>query len=82
MGQLPAEKVAPGFIFDQVGIDYAGPFYIRYGYVRKPMVVKAYMCVFVSLSVKAVHLELVSDLTSEAFIACLRQFIARRGNPV
>ena len=34
---------------------------------------------FVSLSVKAVHLEL--DLTTEAFIACLRRFVARRGKP-
>ena len=39
------------------------------------------MCVFVSLSVKAVHLELASDLTTEAFIACLRRFVARRGKP-
>ena len=39
------------------------------------------MFIFVSLAVKAVHLELVSDLTSEAFIACLRRFIARRGRP-
>ena len=35
----------------------------------------------VCLSVKAVHLELVSDLTMEAFIAALCQFIARRGYP-
>ena len=28
---------------------------------------------------QAVHLELVSDLTTEAFIACLRRFVARRG---
>ncbi len=33
------------------------------------------------MSVKSVHLEVVSDLTSAAFIACLRQFIARRGKP-
>lgn len=31
------------------------------------------------MSVKAVYSELVSDLTSEAFIACLRRFISRRG---
>ena len=37
------------------------------------------MCV--CLSVKAVHLELVSDLTTEAFIAALRRFIARQGYP-
>ena len=42
---------------------------------------KLYICVFVSLTVKAVHLEVVSDLTTEAFIACLRRFIARRGKP-
>ena len=27
------------------------------------------------------HLELVTDLTTEAFIACLRRFVARRGLP-
>ena len=39
------------------------------------------MCVFVSLSVNAVHLEPVSDLTTDAFIACLHRFIAQRGKP-
>ena len=81
LGQLPIERITPGPVFDQTGVDYAGPVYIKYGYVRKPTVVKAYVCVFVSLSVKAVHLELVSDLTSEAFIATLRRFISRRGKP-
>jgi hypothetical protein len=41
--------------------------------------IKAYICVFVSFSVKAAHLELVSDLTTEAFITSLRRFIVRRG---
>ena len=74
LGQLPIERIIPGPVFDQTGVDYAGPVYIKYGYVRKPTVIKAYVCVFVSLSVKAVHLEFVSDLTSEAFIATLRRF--------
>ncbi|GFU26835.1 integrase catalytic domain-containing protein [Trichonephila clavipes] len=30
---------------------------------------------------KAVHLEVVRDLTSKAFIACLKRFVARRGKP-
>ena len=31
---------------------------------------------------KAVHLVLVSDLTTDAFIACLHRFMARRGKPM
>ena len=81
LGQLPLERVTPGSIFDRVGVDYAGPFNVKYGSVRKPTVIKAYVCVFVSLTVKAVHLELVSDLTTDAFIASLRRFMARRGKP-
>ena len=36
-------------------------------------------CISISLTVKAVHLELFSDLTTDAFIACLRCFIAGCG---
>ena len=81
LDQLPLERVTPGSVFEKVGVDYAGPFQIKYGFVRKPTIVKAYICIFVSLSVKSVHLELVSDLTTDAFIAALRRFIARRGHP-
>ena len=79
MGQLPIERVTPGMIFEKVGIDYTG--HVKYGSLCKPTIVKAYICVFVSMTVKAVHLELVSNLTSEAFIACLRRFIACHGKP-
>ncbi|XP_043496458.1 uncharacterized protein LOC122520462 [Polistes fuscatus] len=34
---------------------------------------------FIKESTKAVHLELVNDLTTEAFLAALRRFMARRG---
>lgn len=78
MVQLPKERVTPDAVFNRVGVDYAGPILIKRGHVRKPVILKAYICVFISLSVKAVHLELVSDL---AFIACLRRFIAHRGKP-
>ncbi len=81
LGQLPPERITSGSVFDKVGIDYDGPVMIKYGYVRKPTLVKAYIYVFVSLSVKAVYLEIVTDLTSDAFIACLRRFVAKRGLP-
>ena len=66
-------------MFQYVRVDYAGPLLVKCGSVRKPILVKCYVSVFVSLSVKAIHLELVSDLTTEVFLAALCHFIARRG---
>ena len=61
MGQLPKERVVPGSVFEQVGVDYAGPLLMKLGNTRKPTTVKIYVCVFVCLApVKAVHLELVT----------------------
>ena len=79
MGQLPAERVSPDLVFSKVGLDYAGPFHIKLGNTRKPTIVKAYACLFVSLSVKAIHIEVVSDLTTATFIASVRRFVARHG---
>ena len=81
MEQLLPEHIIPDMAFEHVGLDFAGPLYLKRGSTRKPVMVKSYVCVFVSMSVKAVHLELVSDLSTKSFIACLRRFIARRGKP-
>ena len=43
MGQLPIERVTPDIVFENVGIDYAGPLYIKYGYICKPTIIKAYV---------------------------------------
>ena len=64
------------------GIDYAGPFTLKRGHTRKPVLVKAYIALFVCFSTKAVHIEIVSDLTTEAFLAALKRFVARRGLPL
>ena len=76
--QLPLQCITPDMVFENVGIDYTGPLYLKQGAVCKPTILKSYMCIFISMSVKAVHLELVSVLSAEA---CLRRFIARRGKP-
>ncbi|XP_065079415.1 uncharacterized protein LOC135702313 [Ochlerotatus camptorhynchus] len=80
MADLPSERVTPAPPFLRVGVDYCGPFYIQYPY-RKGAPIKCFVAVFVCLVVKAVHLEVVGDLTSQAFIAALRRFVARRGRP-
>ncbi|XP_071574572.1 uncharacterized protein, partial [Temnothorax nylanderi] len=81
MGDLPAQRVS-GFSrpFVTTGVDYAGPLQIRETRRRgRVHVSKGYVAVFTCFSTKAVHLELVTDLTTEAFIAALRRFTARRG---
>ena len=81
MGQLPPDRTNPAPAFATTGLDYAGPFTIKYGYTRKPVLVKAYLAIFVCFCTKAVHLEMVSDLSTPAFLAALKRFISRRGLP-
>ncbi|GFX13384.1 integrase catalytic domain-containing protein [Trichonephila clavipes] len=79
MGDLPAERVTSSSTFLNVGIDLCGPFEIKYMGQRKGTFQKIYVALFVCMTTKAVHIEFVSDLTSEALIATLKRFFARRG---
>ena len=82
MGQLHAARTTPPSPpFTTTGIDYAGPFTLKLGHTRKPVLVKAYLAIFVCFCTRAVHIEVVSDLTTEAFLAGLKRFISRRGLP-
>ena len=47
MGQLPTARLNPRDLFDDTGVDYGGPIYIKTGSVRKPIIIKAYVAVFV-----------------------------------
>ncbi|XP_055645638.1 uncharacterized protein LOC129782531 [Toxorhynchites rutilus septentrionalis] len=80
VGQLPQPRTAPSRAFTVVGVDYCGPVYTKPAH-RRAAPRKAYIAVFVCFASKAVHLELVCDLSTEAFIAALRRFIAHHGMP-
>lgn len=82
MGSLPAARVNPSPAFHVTGLDYAGPIAIRHGGARSRVLTKAYVALFVCFSTRAIHLDLVSDLTSVSFLAALRRFISRRGKPI
>lgn len=81
MGNLPSVRVREAFPFNNTGVDFCGPFYIKERKFRNRTRIKVYVCVYVCLSIKAVHLEVVSDLSTDGFLAALRRFIARRGLP-
>ncbi|XP_036145632.1 uncharacterized protein LOC118646569 [Monomorium pharaonis] len=79
MGNLPMDRVVSDHPFEKVGVDYCGPFYIKEKRYRNKNKIKVYVAVYICFATKAVHLEVVFDLTTEAFIASLRRFFARRG---
>lgn len=81
MGNLPPERLQPGFPFIKCGVDYAGPVLIINRRGRGAKTIKSYICLFVCFVTRAIHLELVSDLSSDAYLLALKRFISRRGKP-
>ena len=78
MGDLPHERLdhhtRP---FTNTAIDYFGPYNVTVGRRREIR----YGVLFVCLTVRAVHLEVAENLTSDSAIQAIRRFIARRGTP-
>lgn len=81
MADLPADRVTAARPFLGTATDFAGPFLVKSSLLRNAKAVKAYLCVFVCLATKAVHLEVVSSLSVEAFVAAFTRFVSRRGLP-
>ncbi|XP_031333915.1 uncharacterized protein LOC116163923 [Photinus pyralis] len=79
MGDLPKFRVNKIKCFTKSGVDFGGPYLVTMGKHRGSKSIKAYICLFVCLATKALHLELVTELSSDAFLAALRRFISRRG---
>ncbi|KAL7725150.1 hypothetical protein ACLKA6_018675 [Drosophila palustris] len=73
MGNLPEERMTPSRHLAHCGVDFCGP-------VKAPS--QSYIAIFVCFATKAVLIELVSDSSTDAFLASLRRMIARRGLPV
>ena len=72
-------RVTPACPFTATGLDYAGPFPVRMSKGRGSRAFKGYIALFIRFATRAIHLELVSDLTRETFIAAYRSFVSRQG---
>ena len=81
MADLPPDRVRSARPFQGVGTDFAGPFLMKSSSLRNSRILKCYLCIFVCLSTKAVHLEVVPDLSVEGFVAAFTRFVSRRGLP-
>ncbi|CAG4987428.1 unnamed protein product [Colias eurytheme] len=80
MGQLPEARVNACRPFFRSGVDYTGSISIRPTRGRGYHSTKGYICLFVCMTTRAIHLEAVSDMTSQAFISAFKRFTARRGH--
>ena len=71
---LPTFRVKEEPPFTYVGVDFAGPLYTRTTGTQSD---KVWICLFTCCVIRAINLEVVTDLSTEAFIRCLKRFTAK-----
>lgn len=81
MGDLPKSRLTVQPAFNTTGVDYAGPFTLKSSRGRGTRTFKGYICLFVCFTTRAIHLEAVTSLSTDAFIGTFRRFVSRRGKP-
>lgn len=81
MGELPEERLKETYTFENCGVDLAGPFNVRPSRIKFDKVIKVWISLFICLATKAVHLEIVTDLSAESFMAAFARFTSIRGEP-
>lgn len=80
MADLPADRLSPGPPFSFVGVDTFGPWNIVVPKTRGHKVNrKRWAIMFTCLVSRAVHIEVVEEMSSSSFINALRRFISMRG---
>jgi len=74
---LPEFRVKKAPPFSRVGVDFAGPLYVK---SKTGEMEKVYIALFSCCVTRTVRLEL-EDLSAAAFRRCLRRFTAKNGMP-
>lgn len=74
---FPKARVTEAMPFMRVGLDYLGPLVVKSCDDRK----KVWICLFTCLVTRAIHLQLVCDMSTTEFLLCFRRFVSQRGTP-
>ena len=77
MTDLPEERLDASKTFTNVGVDYFGPFIVKFG--RR--IEKRWCCLFTCLTMRAVHIEVVHKMDTDSCLNAIMRFIARRAKP-
>ena len=81
MPNLPKERVIKDVPFSTTGVDYFGPLYCKGLGKGDNAQCKVWVVLFTCFTIRAVHLELVVDMTCENFVCAFRRFVAQKGKP-
>ena len=74
---LVKSRVNQTYPFVVTGVDFTGSLYVRATEGER----KVYLCFFTCAASRAIHLEIVTDLTVESFLQAFRRFAGRRSFP-
>ena len=74
---LPHLRTQDVHPFTFTGVDFTGALYVQHGGQE----VKVYLCLFTCATTRAIHLEIVQNLTAETFLLAFRKFAGRRSLP-
>ena len=75
MAPLPVERITVGAPFENTGCDAFGPFRVK---IAGRAFHKVWICIFTCMAVRAVHFEVLRDMSASCFIDALMRFRARR----
>ena len=74
---LPRIRVQVSQPFSITGVDFTGALYVKDSTGER----KVYICLFTCACTRAVHLELVCDLSVDSFLLAFRRFVSRKSLP-
>ena len=74
---LPKDRVTKSPPFTATGVDFTGALYIK----DRAGEAKVYICIFTCAVTRAVHIEVVKDLTVQTFLLAFRRFSSRKSLP-
>lgn len=76
---LPEYRVRRSRPFCYTGVDFAGPLYVKQSVISESR--KVWLCLYTCCATRAVHLDLVPNLSALAFLRSFKRFTSRRGIP-
>ena len=77
---LPRFRVQESRPFSHTAVDFAGPIHVKtYGVTQSE---KVWICLYTCCATRAVHIDVVPDMSTDTFVRSLKRFSARRGTPL